>query len=280
MGAPNSEAVTGPTARRGPAVDTSTSRPPSTRRVLVLGGTAEARALAAILAAQPATTVVSSLAGRVADPRLPVGEVRIGGFGGPAGLARWLTDHHVDAVVDATHPYAARMRIAGVEAAATARVPHLRLERPGWTAQPGDRWHRVPDMAAAVRDLPALGTRALLTTGRQSLGMFLPVTGMWFLARVVDAPDEPLPAHVRLLRSRGPYTVDGELALIRDHRIDVLVTKDSGGALTEAKLVAARRLGLPVLMVDRPAPPDLPAVVQTAEEAARWVERLPAGQPG
>ncbi|MEV0325979.1 cobalt-precorrin-6A reductase [Micromonospora echinospora] len=247
-------------------------------RLLILGGTAEARALAAAVTARPDVTVVSSLAGRVAEPRLPVGEVRIGGFGGAAGLAAWLDEHRIDAVVDATHPYAARMRISGIEAAATAGVPHLRLERPGWTAQPGDRWHRVPDLPGAVAALPALGRRVLLTTGRQSLAAFAPLADLWFLARVVDAPDEPVPAHVRLLRSRGPYTVDGETDLIREHRIDVVVTKDSGGALTEAKLTAARRLGLPVLMIDRPTPATPPATVTTVDDAVRWLDRrLPAG---
>ncbi|MDG4797123.1 cobalt-precorrin-6A reductase [Micromonospora sp. WMMD1082] len=249
------------------------------RRVLILGGTAEARALAARLADEPATTVISSLAGRVADPRLPVGEVRIGGFGGAPGLARWLSENRIDAVVDATHPYAARMRVAAVDAAATVGVPHLRLERPGWSARHGDRWHRVPDVDAAVRALPALGRRVLLTTGRQSLPAFLPLTGLWFLARVVDAPAGPVPAHVRLLRSRGPYTVDGELDLIRAHRIDVLVTKDSGGPLTEAKLAAARRLGLPVLMIDRPAAIASSTAVATVEQALGWLSARHA-QPG
>ncbi|WP_433528341.1 cobalt-precorrin-6A reductase [Micromonospora sp. CA-263727] len=249
------------------------------RRVLILGGTAEARALAARLADQPAVAVVSSLAGRVADPRLPVGEVRVGGFGGVDGLARWLSAQHIDVVVDATHPYAARMRVAAVAAADTAGLAHLRLERPGWTAQPGDRWHRVPDVPAATRTLPALGRRVLLTTGRQSLSAFLPLSGLWILARVVDEPPEPIPAHVRLLRSRGPYTLRGELDLMRTHRIDVLVTKNSGGPLTEAKLDAARRLGLPVLMIDRPAPVASSTTVTTVEEALRWLSALPA-QPG
>ncbi|MFI7025538.1 cobalt-precorrin-6A reductase [Micromonospora sp. NPDC049900] len=248
-------------------------------RVLILGGTAEARDLAARLVDRPALSVISSLAGRVADPRLPVGEVRVGGFGGADGLAGWLDAHRVDVLVDATHPYAARIRTAAVTAAARVGVPHLRLERPGWTARPGDRWHRVPDVAAAVRELPALGRRVLLTTGRQSLAAFRPSTGLWILARVVDAPDDPLPEHIRLLRSRGPYTLAGELELIRTHRIDVVVTKDSGGRLTEAKLDAARQLGLPVLMIDRPVPAVHPTTVSRVDEAVDWVSALPL-QPG
>lgn len=241
-------------------------------RVLILGGTAEARALAAALHPAPALSVISSLAGRVADPRLPVGEVRIGGFGGAEGLARWLAEERIHAVVDATHPYAERMRVAAVAAAAAAGVPHLRLERPGWFAGPGDDWHRVTGFAAAVTVLPGLGSRAFLTTGRQRLDAFAGLRDMWFLARVVDEPG-PLPANFTVLRGRGPYTVDGERALLDEHRIDVLVTKDSGGPLTVAKLVAARERGIPVLMIDRPAAAAGAAVVTTAEAAAEWVRQ-------
>ncbi|AVT29498.1 cobalt-precorrin-6A reductase [Plantactinospora sp. BC1] len=249
-----------------------------TTRVLLLGGTAEARELAAALVDRPDTVVVSSLAGRVADPRLPVGEVRIGGFGGPAGLARWLVEHRIDVLVDATHPYAARMRSSAVQAAEATGVPYLRLERPGWTAGPGDRWHRVPDLAAAADLLPRLGRRAFVTTGRQGLGAFLHLTGTWLLVRVVDEPTVPLPDNVTLLRDRGPYRVAAERELLTAHRIDVLVSKDSGGTYTMAKLAAARELGLPVVLVDRPAPVALPAAVGEVTAALAWLERaLPAG---
>ncbi|QSB12755.1 cobalt-precorrin-6A reductase [Natronosporangium hydrolyticum] len=244
--------------------------------MLILGGTAEARALAAALANRPDMSVVSSLAGRVSNPRLPVGEVRIGGFGGAAGLAGWLTERGIEVLVDATHPYAARIRLSAAEAAVTTGLPHLRLERPGWHPQPGDEWHRVPDLASAVAAVPALGRRVLLTTGRQSLPAFWGLTDRWFLARVVDAPDEPVPEHVQLLRSRGPYQLADERELLRAHRIDLLVTKDSGGSLTEAKLVAARERGIPVLIIDRPVSPPLPAIVTTVPAAVRWV----ATQPG
>lgn len=235
--------------------------------MLILGGTAEARELAA---AVPAGHVVTSLAGRVSAPRLPVGEVRIGGFGGPDGLAAWLVSERIDAVVDATHPFAHRISASARQATATVDLPLLALHRPGWTEEPGDDWRRVPSVEAAAAALPAVGGRVLLTTGRQSLAAFAGNTE-WFLIRTVDPPSPPLPARHAVVLDRGPYTVDGETALMREHGIDVLVTKDSGGALTAAKLVAARRLGLPVLMVDRPAPPDGVPTVATVEDAVRWL---------
>lgn len=164
-----------------------------TTRVLLLGGTAEARELAAALVGRPDTVVVSSLAGRVANPRLPVGEVRIGGFGGVDGLTQWLVEHQVDVLIDATHPYAERIRSSAVRAAEATGVPHLRLERPGWTSGPGDRWHRVPHLAAAADLVPRLGGRAFVTTGRQGLDAFLPLRDTWLLVRVVDEPQTPLP---------------------------------------------------------------------------------------
>jgi precorrin-6A/cobalt-precorrin-6A reductase len=239
-------------------------------RVLILGGTAEARELAGLLHGRPGVWCMSSLAGRVKHPRLPVGEVRVGGFGGPDGLATWLREHRLDVVVDATHPYAATMRLTSVRAAGMAGVGHLRLERDGWTAQPGDHWHRVPDMRSAAALLSGLGSRVFLTTGRQSLDGFAHLSDMWFLARVVDEPDA-VPPNVHLILDRGPYTVDGELELLTSNRIDVLVTKDSGGEYTVAKLVAARALALPVVMIDRPEPVATPAVVRTADEAVAWL---------
>lgn len=238
-----------------------------TLRLLILGGTAEARELAA---AAPSGHVVTSLAGRVNAPRLPAGEVRIGGFGGPDGLVAWLVSERIDAVVDATHPFAYRISASARQATGLLGLPLLALHRPGWTEGPGDDWRRVPSVEAAAEALPGLGNRVLLTTGRQSLAAFAGNTE-WFLIRTVDPPSPPLPARHEVVLDRGPYTVDGEATLMREHRIDVLVTKDSGGALTAAKLVAARHLGLPVLMVDRPAPPDGVPTVATVPEAVDWL---------
>ncbi|TYK49565.1 cobalt-precorrin-6A reductase [Actinomadura decatromicini] len=241
------------------------------RRVLILGGTAEARDLAARLHGVPDVRVVSSLAGRVADPRLPVGEVRVGGFGGPDGLAAWLREHRIDRLVDATHPFAERMSASAARASERAGVPLLALRRPGWREEDGDDWRRVPSLADAAAALPC-GARAFLTTGRRSIEVFAARADVWFLARSVDPPEKPVPDNVRVLLSRGPYTLDGERALIREHSLDVLVTKDSGGAMTRAKLTAARAAGLPVIMVDRPPVPDGVAVATDPAEAVRWAQ--------
>lgn len=239
--------------------------------VLVLGGTGEARELARLLAAHPRFDVVSSLAGRVRDVRVPDGEVRIGGFGGPTGLARWMREHGTDVLVDATHPFAGRMSASAAEAAGTAGVPLLMLRRPGWSPGPGDDWHRVPSMSDAAESLHRFGPRVLLTTGRQDASAFADLDDHRFLLRCVDPPEPPLPRHLRVLLDRGPYTVDGELELLRDHDIDVLVTKDSGGEMTAAKLHAARQLAIPVVVVSRPEPPEGPAV-RTPRAAVAWLE--------
>jgi precorrin-6A/cobalt-precorrin-6A reductase len=239
------------------------------RCVVVLGGTAEARELAARLVARGGVRVVSTLAGRVRDPRLPAGEVRVGGFGGPARLAEWLRAEGADAVVDATHPFAARISASAAVAAGRAGVPLLLLRRPGWVAGDGDDWRWADSLDGAAELVPRLGERVFLTTGRQGLAAFAP-SPLWFLVRCVEAPEPPVPQRMRLLLARGPYTLDGELALMREHRVDVLVTKDSGGGHTGAKLLAARRLGIPVVVVRRPAAPDVPSVA-TVDEALSWL---------
>ncbi len=244
--------------------------------VLVLGGTTEGRAVAAALDGRPGLRVVSSLAGRVGNPVLPSGEVRIGGFGGPSGLARWLRDEAVGAVVDATHPFAAGMTANAAAACAEAGVRLVVLRRPGWTAGPGDRWHRVASAAEAAALAPTVGDRVFLTTGRGELAAFAGVAAE-FLIRSVDAPGPPLPARHALLLDRGPFTVEGELAVLRRFGANVLVTKDSGGAATEAKLTAARMLGVPVVMIDRPP---LPGGVVPATSVADALARLGAGGTG
>ena len=244
--------------------------------MLILGGTAEARALALCLD-DAGVAVISSLAGRVADPRLPVGEVRVGGFGGPEALAGWLQDHAIVAVVDATHPFAQRISASATQAASAAGVALLRLERPGWQAAEGDRWLWVDDLSGAGRALARLAAeRVLLTTGRQGLAAFAGDDVRWFLIRCIDPPDVALPPRHELLLDRGPYTLEGERALIDAHAIDVVVTKDSGGRLTEPKLHAARERGLPVVVVRRPAREDVRTVREVAEAAA-WACGQAAG---
>ncbi len=172
-------------------------------------------------------------------------------------------------MVDATHPFAAAMTGAAVAATARLGVPLLVLRRPGWTAGPGDDWRRVPSLAAAAANLP--GQRVLLTVGRGGVRAFAADQRRWFLIRSVEVPAPPLPPRARVVTARGPFEIADELALMRGHRIDVLVTRDSGGELTSAKLAAARQLGLPVVMVDRPPAPRAPTVATTGE-AITWLE--------
>ncbi len=239
--------------------------------VLILGGTTEARRLAELLDAEAARTgvrVTTSLAGRVARPVPPPGEVRIGGFGGAEGMARWLREHEVDALIDATHPFAGTIGFHAAEAAATAHVPLLALRRPGWVPGEGDDWHSAGSLEEAADMLPALGSRVFLTTGRMGLASFADVHDAWFLVRSVDPPDGR-PPRTEVLLDRGPFSLDGERELLRRHRIDVLVTKDSGGEATAPKLTAAREAGIPVLVVRRPPVPGGVHVVSTPVEAAR-----------
>jgi precorrin-6A/cobalt-precorrin-6A reductase len=236
-------------------------------KVLLLGGTGEARTLAGLLT-DAGIDVISSLAGRTVDARLPVGEVRTGGFGGADGLAAWLRSHPVAAVIDATHPFAATMTAHAVAATRETGVQLLVVRRPGWTAGPSDSWHWVDTPTGAAELLPGLGTRALLTIGRQGLDAFA-TTGLWTLARCVDAP-EPRPTWCTLLLARGPFTLAGELAILREHRIDVLVTKDSGGPATSAKLDAARQLHLPVVVIRRPPLPTDLTIVESLDQAVHW----------
>ncbi|MFN2539243.1 MAG: cobalt-precorrin-6A reductase, partial [Mycobacteriales bacterium] len=225
--------------------------------ILLLGGTAEARELASRV------PVLTSLAGRVSEPRMPPGEVRIGGFGGVEGLLAWLREHQPSAVVDATHPFAARMQRHAVEACRAAAVPLLRLQRPGWVEGPGDRWTRVPSFEAAAA---AVGSRrVLLTTGRQELRPFLGLRDV--VMRAIE-PSE-IPSTWVAVLGRPPWSLEDERAMLAEHRIEVVVTKDAGGAAAP-KLQAAREAGLEVVVIDRP--PVLAAdVVTTVPDALTWL---------
>jgi precorrin-6A/cobalt-precorrin-6A reductase len=248
-----------------------------TGRVLLLGGTGEARRLAGALVAD-GVDVVSSLAGATADPLLPEGEVRVGGFGGAAGLGTWLRGQRIARVVDATHPFAAGITANAAAACAAEGIPLLRLQRPGWTAGPGDDWRWVDSLeeaAAAVAGFP----HVFLTTGRRGLAAFAGLRGE-VLLRTVDPPEPPLPARTTVVLERGPFSEDDELALLREHGVDVVVSKDSGGGMTAAKLAAARRLGIPVVLVRRPPVPAGVPVVATVEEARAWVLAAGAGDRG
>ena len=244
-------------------------------RLLILGGTAEALELAKTCTARPQLEVISSLAGRTRAPGLPPGEVRIGGFGGAGGLARFLAERGIDRVIDATHPFAAQIGAHAEQACREVGVPRLRLLRPPWAPQPGDHWIEVDDLAEAALRLPKLGRRVFLTVGHQDLGAFAGLD-RWFLVRTIEPPSALPLRHGEWLAGRGPFAIEDELALLRVHAIDALVSKASGGAATYAKLAAARQLGLPVVMVRRPPPPAGP-VAHSVEAALAWLERLTRG---
>jgi precorrin-6A/cobalt-precorrin-6A reductase len=236
--------------------------------IVILGGTAEAHQLAAALVAD-GVDVVSSLAGRVRSPRLPPGRVRIGGFGGVDGLAEYLLQQRAAALVDATHPFAAMISGNALQAANRTGTPLVRLERPGWGEHPRARsWSWVPDAAAARVAADSAG-RPFLTTGRQSLAEFDSWADRDVLVRLVDPPSQPLPQRWTLIRSRGPYSYAGERQILSEHAVDALLTKDSGGAHTVAKLDAASDIGIPVVIIARPEHPRLP-LLKTVAEAVAW----------
>lgn len=242
-------------------------------RVLILGGTTEARELATLAAQRwgARVDVITSLAGRTTTPVEVAGTARRGGFGGAAGLADYIRRENVDVLVDATHPFAAQISRHAAEAAAAAKVAHLVLTRPPWRPTPADCWIDVADAAQGAARIPALGRRVWLTVGSADLDAFAALTGAWFLIRRVEPPSTPLPLRdYELVLGRGPFTLENERALLATHRIDALVCRASGGDATRAKLHAAREACLPVVMIRRPPAPDAPTV-STAHEALGWL---------
>ncbi|TPE53496.1 cobalt-precorrin-6A reductase [Amaricoccus solimangrovi] len=238
-------------------------------RVLLLGGTTEANALAERLAAR-GVGAVYSYAGRVAAPRARPLPVRVGGFGGVPGLRAWLRAERIGAVVDATHPFAAGMSANAVAACAAEGVPLLAFERPAWRAGPGDRWTQVRDLAAAAAALPREPEVVFLAIGRQGLAPFAARPEHRYLLRLVDPVEAPPLPGAEVVVARGPFTAAGDRALLAAHRVARVVAKNSGGVGAEAKLAAARDLGLPVIMIDRPALPERP-VAGSAEAVMDWL---------
>jgi precorrin-6A/cobalt-precorrin-6A reductase len=237
-------------------------------RVLILGGTTEASAIARGLVGNARFDPVLSFAGRTRAPVAPPIPWRVGGFGGAAGLADYIRRERIDAVVDATHPFATRMKAN----AASLDVLRVVVLRPDWRPVPGDRWSEVPDMAAAFQALGPVRQRVFMTIGRQDLAPFGPPHH--YLVRSVDAPAIPPPG-ATVITARGPFTVADERALLLDHRIDVLVTKNSGGTATAGKLTAARDLGLKVVLVARPPRP-AGLIVPDAAGALAWLDHQAA----
>jgi len=242
------------------------------RRILILGGTGDAAALATQAASLPNVEVISSLAGRTQMPIVPDGTTRIGGFGGLTGLTNYLRQQQISHLIDATHPFAAQISWTAAEAAQVVGIAHLMLVRPAWEKTPGDDWIEVESHMAAAAVLPGLAERVFLTIGRQELGAFAHLTQIWFLMRMIDPP---LPDAARppgqLLLERGPFSLPNELALLSQHQIEAIVSKNSGGTATYAKILAAREFGLPVVMVQ---PPPIPLGNRVSEIAAAlaWIQ--------
>ncbi|ARE39592.1 Cobalt-precorrin-6x reductase [Rhodovulum sp. P5] len=238
--------------------------------LLILGGTTEATALAHAVADRSIDATLS-FAGRVERVKRQPVPIRIGGFGGAKGLTDWLRENRITHVVDATHPFAAQMSRNAVAACAEADVPLIALTRPPWRPEPGDSWQTVPDIPAAVAALAGQPRRVMLAVGRMHLEAFAAQPQHFYLLRLVDPPASPppLPRH-HVLVSRGPFTVAEDTGLMQAHAIDLVVSKNAGGTGARAKIDAARSLGLPVLMIDRPA---LPArrEVGTPEAVLDWL---------
>jgi precorrin-6A/cobalt-precorrin-6A reductase len=227
-----------------------------TKRLLILGGTGDAAQLAAEAVKLPHLEVISTLAGRTTAPAPVASMVRVGGFGGKAGLVEYLWEMNIDLLIDATHPFAAQISANAAQAATEVGIPWLMLIRPAWEKLPADDWIEVESIMAAVSAIPARAERIFLTIGRQQLAPFASLTDRWFLMRSIDppAPDILLPPG-KLLLDRGPFSLTQERQLLQDHRIQAIVSKNSGGDATYAKVIAAREMGIPMVMVRRPIAP-------------------------
>jgi precorrin-6A/cobalt-precorrin-6A reductase len=246
--------------------------PRSAKRLLILGGTGDAAQLIAQAGTLPNLEIISSLAGRTPQPNIPtVGQVRMGGFGGEVGLVNYLRQERIDLLIDITHPFANQISWNAAKAAQTVGMPRLLVDRPGWSQMPDDRWIEVPSHAAAAAVLPNLAQRVFLTIGRQELAAFADLTHIWCLMRMITPPSAgtPIPPG-QILLQQGPFAVADEKNLLREYGIDAIVSKNSGGDATYAKIIAARELSIPVVMIPRPPlPPG--EVVATVDQAIDWL---------
>jgi precorrin-6A/cobalt-precorrin-6A reductase len=257
-------------------IEKSVINPPRSHspRVLILGGTSEAFELAAHLATKADLTVISSLAGRVSQPRQPAGIVRVGGFGGVAGLISYLVDEDIQVVIDATHPFASKISGNAELACNTLGVPLIALERPPWEPKEHDCWCAVPDVHAAASMVNYKRNRVFLSIGRQELGAFSNCEDAWFLVRAIDEPNEKLPANSKLILKRGPFHLTDELQMLRNESISLIVSKNSGGTATYSKIEAARALQIPIVMIDRPQKHKMPTVARPDDVLQKLAEFL------
>lgn len=241
------------------------------KHLLILGGTGEAMLLAERLAHRTELKVTTSMAGRTSNPRLPPGDIRIGGFGGVDGLIEYLRAENVWRIVNATHPFAANISRNAIEAAQATGIPLLRLLRPAWTEKLGDQWIHVPDAKAAAELCRHHKKRIFLTLGAKELGLFAKSDAAFF-ARIVDLPQSSALPGCHFISDRGPFSLQGERTLLRKHGIDLIVAKNSGGDATYAKLQAARELKIPVIMIDRPPGNADRETVTDVESALEWID--------
>jgi precorrin-6A/cobalt-precorrin-6A reductase len=242
------------------------------KKLLILGGTGEAMRLATLAAEIDQLTVISSLAGRTQQPVLPVGTTRSGGFGGTAGLVAYLKSAEIDLLIDATHPFARQISWNAAAAAQNCDLPRLLLERPAWEPLADDRWISANSNETAAQILSTDFQRVFLTIGRQELASYAHLTDIWFLMRSIDPPppDQLLPPG-QLLLAKGPFDIVAERNLLTEHHLQVVVSKNSGGVATSAKIQAARELAIPVIMISRPALPEGDRVTDLAA-AIRWLK--------
>ncbi|WP_427156965.1 cobalt-precorrin-6A reductase [Aliinostoc sp. HNIBRCY26] len=241
------------------------------KRVLILGGTGDAAELTAKIATISGIEAIASLAGRTSQPSLPDGNVRIGGFGGAAGLADYLRQMQIDLLIDATHPFANQISWNAATAANQVNIPRLMLTRPVWEKVAGDRWLEVDSHQAAAQILAKQAKRVFLTVGRQELAAFAHLQHIWFLMRMIDPPSDGnfIPPG-EILCDRGPFTLEDERKILTQYKIDTIVSKNSGGKATYPKIIAAREQGIPVVIVNRPPIPPGEQVAKV-EDAITWL---------
>ena len=242
-------------------------------RILILGGTGEGTELASRLANRTDLRTLSSMAGRVSELKRPEGLVRVGGFGGVDGLASYLVKEDVGMVVDATHPFAVQISRNAELACRRLGLPLIGFIRPPWVQRKDDLWHEVVDFDEAARAVDLQKGRVFLSIGRQELGSFAVCHNTWFLIRAIEQPTGPLPDRHKVILRRGPFNLDDELRLLRDHSIDCVISKNSGGLATYDKIQAAQLLGLPVVMVKRPVKHTV-ATLDTLEDVLAEIDRL------
>ncbi|MEB3342819.1 cobalt-precorrin-6A reductase [Okeania sp.] len=244
------------------------------KRVLVLGGTGHSSKLIALISTIPELEIINSLAGRTRQPAIGSTPRRIGGFGGVSGLINYLREQEIDLLIDATHPFASQISGNAAIASSELKIPRLMLVRPPWKKVEGDRWIEAENNEVAVKVLANLGSRIFLSIGRQELASYAHLKHLWFLIRIIDLfPPDSLVPPGKILTERGPFYFEEERSLLQKYEIEAIVSKNSGGDATYAKIVAARELGMPVVMIQRPPLPE-GEQVSDVESAVAWIKKM------